>query len=482
MQHRRRLALSLAVLLLFPVALAAQGNLRDLLTDFIRDGITLAPPTGSSSCPNPALPSCHVAHFSGDAIFSQATALRAFSIQVANQLSTFPLPSSSGGFSYAYDPKLGTFTRAAESFGPIYAERAETVGKGRVNVGLNYSHFSYDLINDLDLESDDVKLLFLHADPNPQAPDPPEFTDGRLAPWFQGDVISGPLGLTVESDIAVLVATYGISDRFDIGVAVPLVDVSLDANADLTVRRESTGDASDLHRFEDGSQTTRLLSSGSASGLGDILLRGKFRLTSGTRGGLALATDIRFPTGKEEDLLGTGVAQIKAFLVGSAHFGTFSPHVNVGYTWAINRCDGQSEGLPREECEAPGSGGGLPDEINYTGGFDWAWGPRVTFVADVIGRTFRNTQVVQVGTQTITVNTNASCATGLCNIQPGDLKEFTVDRLEAPRGDLNTLIGSAGVKINVFGNLLVTLNGLFSITKEGLQDKFTPVVGIDYAF
>ena len=49
-------------------------------------------------------------------------------------------------------------------------------------------------------------------------------------------------------------------------------------------------------------------------------------------------------------------------------------------------------------------------------------------------------------------------------------------------GDVNTLLGSVGLKINPVGNLLITINGLFSIGKEGLQDKFTPTVGLDYSF
>ncbi|MGH9368744.1 MAG: hypothetical protein ACRD3M_13840, partial [Thermoanaerobaculia bacterium] len=225
-----------------------------------------------------------------------------------------------------------------------------------------------------------------------------------------------------------------------------------------------------------------LQSSGSASGLGDVFLRTKFRFTSGSRQGLALATDVRFPTGKEEDLLGTGVTQIKAFLIWSAHLGTFSPHLNTGYTWAIHRCAGQ---VNENACKTPGNplyGTGISDEINYTGGFDWAWGARVTFVADLIGRTYRNTQVIGVGETTLQANTDNTCTSPGCPIDPSKIITEVVPSLTVTRGDLNTLLGSVGFKINVFGNLLLTVNGLFSITKEGLQDKFTPLVGIDYAF
>ena len=55
-------------------------------------------------------------------------------------------------------------------------------------------------------------------------------------------------------------------------------------------------------------------------------------------------------------------------------------------------------------------------------------------------------------------------------------------RLVTERGDINTILGSVGVKINPFGNFLLTLNGLFPLNSEGLQDGFTPLVGIDYSF
>jgi hypothetical protein len=55
-------------------------------------------------------------------------------------------------------------------------------------------------------------------------------------------------------------------------------------------------------------------------------------------------------------------------------------------------------------------------------------------------------------------------------------------RLIASREDLNTLLGSVGFKINPFGNFLITVNGLFSLNDEGLQDRFSPLVAVDYSF
>jgi hypothetical protein len=458
----RRVLPAFTLSVFLPLAAAGQ-DLRDLLTNFLSQGITLAASPVFS----------HSAHFVS--VLGQFEAFDQFNQSLASQLASFPLPSSSGGFTYTYDPTLGTFTRGSESFGPIFAERVDTVGRGKFNIGVNYSHFSFDRINDIDLDDNSLKLVFHHNDTDQNGND--------IHFFFEGDAIQAQLKLKVTSDIGAFVSTYGVTNNFDIGIAVPVVKVSLEPQSDLTINRLSTGNDPvfrTVHQFRTGSdadpncasvtvdQETGCRQSGDASGIGDVLVRMKWRLTESSNAGVALAADARFPTGREEDLLGTGVFQIKAFLIASAHVGIFSPHINAGYTWAIHRHRNQPEGSS-----------GIPDEINYTGGFDLALGSRVTFAADVIGRTFRNTQIIEIVDTPFVSNT----ANNVFNPNtPPVLVTTTLPQLTARPGDLNTLLGSAGFKVNPVGNLLITLNALFSLTKKGLQDQFTPVVGLDYAF
>ena len=63
---------------------------------------------------------------------------------LAAQLSSFPLGSSAGGFTWTFEPVTGTFGRASDSFGPIFAERALTIGRNKLNVGVNYQHVTFD--------------------------------------------------------------------------------------------------------------------------------------------------------------------------------------------------------------------------------------------------------------------------------------------------------------------------------------------------
>ena len=57
--------------------------------------------------------------------------------QIGAQVSTFPLGSSSGGFTYGYDAALGTFSRTTQTFGPAFAERAATIGKGKFSFAID---------------------------------------------------------------------------------------------------------------------------------------------------------------------------------------------------------------------------------------------------------------------------------------------------------------------------------------------------------
>ena len=77
----------------------------------------------------------HRAHF--DSSFREN--FSPFNTALAAQLTSLPLPSTAAGFTYTYDPTLGIYNRSAQSFGPILAERAETIGKGKFYVGFSIS-------------------------------------------------------------------------------------------------------------------------------------------------------------------------------------------------------------------------------------------------------------------------------------------------------------------------------------------------------
>src|SRR3954452_19535231 len=75
----------------------------------------------------------HAAHFNS----SFQSDFRLMNITLTSQLPAVPLPSPASGFTYKFDPATGTFVRSTRSFGPILADRGETIGRGRIALGTN---------------------------------------------------------------------------------------------------------------------------------------------------------------------------------------------------------------------------------------------------------------------------------------------------------------------------------------------------------
>src|SRR5262245_28687209 len=126
----RRFVLSLLTTLLLPLSADAQHvPLAELLPRLVLSEIVLdSPPTVNF----PGVPDgfTHVAHFSpieAHELNNPAVAIvQGFNTQMATQFATFPLGSSTGGFTYIVDESLGTFRRGSNSFGPLFGERAVT--------------------------------------------------------------------------------------------------------------------------------------------------------------------------------------------------------------------------------------------------------------------------------------------------------------------------------------------------------------------
>lgn len=390
----------------------------------------------------------HAAHF-----VSQAEAqsiLRQLNQGISTQLATFPLGSSSPGFTYTFDPALGVYERSTESFGPVFSERPLTAGKGKFSFGLSFRDSQYDRFEGQNLRGNDLQLYLTHQDTN---------RDGSaLNPWFEGDVIRADLSVALESQTTVLVANYGLSERLDVGVALPFQKVDLSARIHTTIEHLSTApDPFVVHAFDDGTDERDFLESGSASGIGDIVLRGKWNFLRRPKSSLALATDLRLPTGDENDLLGSGATQAKLFLVFAGPARGLAPRASLGYTFSSGGSD---------------FSGDLPDEINYSAGFDAALHKRVTLTADFIGRRLRDTGRLAQRDKVFQYSLRTS---------PQVFQTTRVTPV-AERGDVDLMLGAAALKINPVGRLLVSLSVLFSVGKNGLQDKIAPVIGFDYSF
>jgi len=443
---RRLCILVLAIVLVGaagPACAQSSEGLAGLLLRFFSPSnpVVLAP-----NLLNPA--QSHDAHFRSQG--NAQDTLRQLNAGIAAQLSTFPIGSSSGGFTYTFDEGLGVYNRTTQSFGPIFAERPLTAGKGKFSFAVNYQHGTWDRFEGQDLGGGELPLYLVHEDTNRDG--------GSLNLFFEGDLIRADLAIDLKTDTTVFLANYGVGERLDIGIALPFQRIDLNASIVATVENIATVTApAPIHLFDDGTTQHAYPESGSASGIGDVLVRAKWNFFRGASSSAALGGDVRLPTGDETELLGSGATQVKLYGVVGGAPGRFSPRAGFGYTFS----SGGSEFT-----------GDLPDELNYTAGFDLALHPRFTLAADFLGRTLIDADklVLEETTYQFTQRLDPT------------LRQVTRTTLGSEKGSLGLYLASVGVKINPVGRLLLVGSVLIALGDGGLQDQVTPVFGLDYSF
>ena len=248
---------------------------------------------------------------------------------------TYPVASASASVVYAYNPDLGTFERQTGVGGPIFGERAETIGRGQLDVGLSYSFVHLARIN-----GDDLGQLLNRPVVNGrliavQQTPPVTLKDGRVTNFLPVRVVAD---IDVDADITTPQLTYGLTPDLDVNVTLPLLFTSLALSA-----RTQTPDPR-LPQFalpsgERPNNTPDAPSSdASAAGVGDILLRAKYVLLRNRPVDVAASLRLSLPTGDTQNFQGAGHTTIEPMLVLSRVFaGRFEPLLNLGV--AINAAD-----------------------------------------------------------------------------------------------------------------------------------------------
>jgi hypothetical protein len=383
--------------------------------------------------------STHSAHFNSsfESEFSQ------FNVALATQLLTVPFPSPASGYTYRFDESLGVFTRSTQSFGPILTDRAETIGKGKFTFGFAFQRFRFDSVEGIPLDS--VPAVFTHDDA--------QLGGGR------SDIVVTQNDIRADVNRFVAFFTYGLAGGLDVSLALPIVDASLSVTSDARVARVGTGSNLAVHFFRDAQggfgDTRRFEASGSASGIGDVILRLKGTPPRNGPTSLAFMTDVRFPTGDEQDLLGSGAWGVRPALVLSWGLGHFSPHLNLGYQWNGKSLLAGDITTNRKE--------DLPNQFFFAGGLDVGVTKHLTLALDVLGQ--RVVDAPRLVKQTFTA----------ANGQ-------TFDQVGFERGSFNVTDASVGVKVSAGGSLLLDVNLLFKLDSAGLRAKFSPLVALEYSF
>jgi hypothetical protein len=442
----RRLLVT-AILLLSSAPLQAQ-HLRDKLSDLFIFGSGQSPLTlgGTSDPSNPESIRIHGNHFVPAAVASNGTVISFLTNSIGSNVANVPVSATSGGSTFSFQG--GVPTRTSTSAGPIFGERAQTLGRGRILASLTRTGVHFKTLRGVDLNH--VNFIFTHA--NSDFPGCDSISGGDCSllgvPALENETIDLNLALDVRLNVTGLVLAYGVTDRIDVGVAVPVVSVSLagSSNAQIT----PFGPPPAVHFFGGTPDNPILTASrsidGSTTGLGDVDGRVKLNLRRGEPLSVAILGDVRFPTGSESNLLGSGAFAVRGLAILSAHFGDFTPHANLGYLYR----GGEFE----------------TDAVLATVGFDHLLAPWATLAIDVISQ-------LQVGDSPLQVP-------GPVEIEAPYHRTIIPTVIPDERDDL--VDGSVGMKLTAAQGLTLVGNSEWSLNRGGLRPDVIWTAGLEYNF
>ena len=393
---------------------------------------------------NPTTRFHHEVHF-------QASSLESFSplnSEIGVQLSQLPFASPASGFVFSFNPSLGVVSRTTESFGPILTERADTIGRHKLFVGVSYQYFNFDKVDGINLR--DFGAVFHHE------PVPGNFV-------FANDIIATQNRIDLKVHQVTAVASFGLTSRLDVSVAVPIVDVRMGVSSAADIVSFETPCC--IHNFAVPSpfpQHEVVLSSSraifsdasSALGIGDVVFRGKFEVLKREKAGLAIGVDVHTPTGDAKNFLGSGTAGARPFATFS-YAARVSPHATVGYLW-----NGQSILAGNI---TTGTKAHLPDVVTYSAGVDAGVTQRLTLAVDFIGQSLRK-------------------ATEIAPASFVDFRGASHPTIATSTGTINQASIAAGGKANLIGRLILTADVLFRVNEAGLHSKPVPLLGVSYSF
>lgn len=352
---KKIIASSLFLILLFGTAEGA-GPLRDTIRNlFGPDGIILEP--------GRALPGS--GSRAGDFQASSLRGLEQLNSQIASTFGVASFNSSVTGFTF--DLERGVPIRTTESLGPLLTERAPTLGARRLNVNFTYTRINFKQFQGIDL--DRVPLAFAAEDINQNG-----LIDTRGTFKAESDQVLVRLDLDISEDLFALLATYGLTSSWDVGVVIPVVHLRFraDGHADIVDKEGKLGGAkvggSFVHFFRDGKSSLKASGGGDATGIGDVIIRTKYNFLANhsVLPDLSAVIDVKLPTGSRNDLLGTGGTNLTGLLVASKTYNRWlTPHLNFGYV--------RDTRDPRQS------------KIRYAAGFDARLLERLTTVADIMG-------------------------------------------------------------------------------------------------
>jgi hypothetical protein len=441
------LSLACAGSIAMSIPASAQG-LRDKISDLFIFGPGQEPLflAGSADPNNPASLQAHGLHFIPASAAENGSIISFITDALGASVANIPIGSTSGGVTFRFEGGVPVAT--STSAGPIFAERAQTLGRGRMLAGISRTGFRFATLRGVDM--DNIGLVFTHQNVDFEGCDAQFGGDCTLygVPVLENDAIDFHLSMDLNVKVTSMYITYGMTDRFDLGLVVPIVQADFRGESDAQIR--PFGGTTAAHYFA-GTSANPVLSAhrqslGSAAGLGDVALRAKinFRQTPGSS--FAFLVDGRFPTGSPKDLLGSGKFAGRALAIFNSRFGDFSPHLNAGYLYH--------------------AGTQQNDAVLGTVGFDNRVAESVTLAADLVTE-------LQVGDSKLHLPP-------LVTYESPFRRTLNPTNIPDVRDDI--VNGSFGVKLIPARNTTLVLNSLFPLNRGGLRANLVYTAGIEYTF
>lgn len=449
--NARLVAVLLLALTASPASAQLNTVLSDLLSTILNERLQLSPGE-------------HAGHFEPAAEVAVETLAPALNALIADNIASFPLSATAAGITF--DFSTGQPVSIIESQGPIFAETANTLGRGRLNVGLTATRLGLNRLRGLPIN--ELRFTFPHEDICPRGVETCEPGLGDNATEI--DVIDVYMGLNVDATILALSATYGLLPNLDVGVAVPFVSVSIEGTALAVVDSRTISRFGQAFHFFGGTEldpvlTTEEAYEGRVSGIGDVALRAKYHVPMEAAYDLGALLDVRLPTGSREDYLGTGSVSVQLSLLGSATLGEFSPHANVGYTY-------------QESAVEAGAGDFDRSSVRFALGFDQQVVGGVTLALDLLGDiNLGDDPLDQLPGSVFILDSNENS-----DGEVGEaLREVRLTNVPSESGHslLDLSVGARfafSERVQALGNVLVPLNS------AGLRSSIVPTVGASLTF
>jgi hypothetical protein len=397
-------------------------------------------------------PGEHKNHYLAAAAEAESLLTPALNGLIVSNISSFPLSSTTPGVTF--DFAGGELVSVQEGTGPVFADRATTIGRGRINIGFNATYLDMSRVRGI--ATDQMRFTFTHEDANGDGVLGGADAEGAT----EADVIDVTMGMNLTAQIFALYGSWGITKNLDIGVAIPFIHIHMNGTASATINSFTYANTGRASHFFGGTADNPVLVTEvpydeNAAGIGDVVLRLKYCLLRGSGLDIGALADVRFPTGKEEDFLGSGKTDAILALLFSKKIGDLTPHLNLGYE--IRKADFQS------------------DRVVIRGGFDHRVLQGLTFAADFLG-TFdvNSSEAIKLypgSVNIVEVGNNGGQVTRTVNLS---------NIPDAQNDNLYNL--SVGVKYSPWQSFLILANILVPLNQAGLRATVAPTVGLSLNF